>query len=123
MARPAYTGISFVESDLLDADTRHPRSAAVIGGGSFMCLGDQRAFLAHRETDGGLHVYTALKADEGWLGTIDFNDTAAAKAAVLARFDGWDEGLRGLVADADGTSPPATSTPCPSATAGNASRA
>jgi 2-polyprenyl-6-methoxyphenol hydroxylase-like FAD-dependent oxidoreductase len=105
-AKPAYTGISFVETDLLDADRRHPRSAAVIGGGSFMCLGDRRAFLAHRETDGSLHVYTALKADEGWLGTIDFRDTAAAKAAVLAHFEGWDEGLRGLVADADGTLTP-----------------
>ncbi|MFD7947731.1 FAD-dependent oxidoreductase, partial [Streptomyces sp. NPDC059744] len=45
---------------------------------------------------------TALKADEGWLDTVDFGDTAAAKAAVLAHFEDWDEGLRALVADADG---------------------
>ncbi|MFZ4240326.1 FAD-dependent oxidoreductase [Streptomyces murinus] len=101
-ARPAYTGISFVETDLLDADARHPRSAALIGGGFFISLGGDRGFLAHRETDGSLHVYTAVRVDEGWLGTIDFGDTAAAKAAVLAGFEGWDEGLRGLVADADG---------------------
>ncbi|WP_256638224.1 FAD-dependent oxidoreductase [Streptomyces murinus] len=101
-ARPAYTGISFVETDLLDADTRHPRSAALIGGGFFISLGGDRGFLAHRETDGSLHVYTAVKAAEGWLGTIDFGDPAAAKAAVLTGFEGWDEGLRGLVADADG---------------------
>ncbi|CAL2059819.1 MULTISPECIES: FAD-dependent oxidoreductase [Streptomyces] len=101
-ARPAYTGISFVETDLLDADARHPRSAALIGGGFFISLGGDRGFLAHRETDGSLHVYTAVKADEGWLGTIDFGDPAAAKAAVLTGFEGWDEGLRGLVADADG---------------------
>ncbi|MEV7501497.1 NAD(P)/FAD-dependent oxidoreductase [Streptomyces sp. NPDC093018] len=105
-ARPAYTGISFVETDLLDAEARHPRSAALIGGGFFISLGGDRGFLAHRETDGSLHVYTAVKADEGWLGTIDFADTAAAKAAVLAGFEGWDEGLRGLVADADGTLTP-----------------
>ncbi|MGW4885919.1 FAD-dependent oxidoreductase [Streptomyces murinus] len=101
-ARPAYTGISFVETDLLDADTRHPRSAELIGGGFFISLGGDRGFLAHRETDRSLHVYTAVKADEGWLGTIDFGDPAAAKAAVLTGFEGWDEGLRGLVADADG---------------------
>ncbi|MEU6460572.1 NAD(P)/FAD-dependent oxidoreductase [Streptomyces sp. NPDC046976] len=105
-ARPAYTGISFVETDLLDAEARHPRSAALIGGGFFISLGVDRGFLAHRETDGSLHVYTAVKADEGWLDTIDFADTAAAKAAVLAGFEGWDEGLRGLVADADGTLTP-----------------
>ncbi|MFF1833445.1 FAD-dependent oxidoreductase [Streptomyces sp. NPDC058231] len=105
-AQPAYTGISFVEADLLDADARHPRSAAVIGGGFFICLGDERGFLGHKETDGSLHVYTALKVDESWVDGIDFDDTAAAKAAVLAHFEGWDEGLRGLVGDADGTLTP-----------------
>ncbi|GII60944.1 oxidoreductase [Sphaerisporangium krabiense] len=100
-ARPAYTGISFVETDLFDADTRHPRGAALIGGGFFIAVGHERGVLAHRETDGSLHVYTALKIDEGWLDTVDFTDQAAAKAAVLAHFEGWDEGLRGLVADAD----------------------
>ncbi|WP_079038764.1 NAD(P)/FAD-dependent oxidoreductase [Streptomyces sp. NBRC 110028] len=104
-AWPAYTGISFVETDLFDADTRHPRSAAVIGGGFFIALGGERGVLAHRETDGSLHVYTALKADEGWLDTVDFTDQAAAKAAVLAHFEDWDEGLRGLVADADTITP------------------
>ncbi|MEV5980934.1 NAD(P)/FAD-dependent oxidoreductase [Streptomyces sp. NPDC052114] len=104
-AKPRYTGISFVETDLFEADTRHPHGAALIGGGFFICLGDERGFLAHRETDGSLHVYAALKADEGWLDTIDFTDHAAAKAAVLAHFEGWDEGLRGLVADAETITP------------------
>ncbi|MEV2212484.1 NAD(P)/FAD-dependent oxidoreductase [Streptomyces sp. NPDC050997] len=100
-AKPAYTGISFVETDLVDADTRHPRSAAVIGDGFFIGLGHERGFLAHRETDDSLHVYAALKTDEGWLDTVDFTDHAAAKAAVLAHFEGWHQDLRALVADAD----------------------
>ncbi|WP_328475626.1 FAD-dependent monooxygenase [Streptomyces sp. NBC_00377] len=104
-AWPAYTGISFVETDLFDADTRHPRSAAVIGGGFFIALGHERGVLAHRESDGSLHVYTALKVDEGWLDTVDFTYNAAAKAAVLTHFEGWDEGLRGLVADAETITP------------------
>ncbi|MEV4043337.1 FAD-dependent monooxygenase, partial [Streptomyces sp. NPDC049744] len=104
-AKPAYTGISFVETDLYEADTRHPRSAALVGGGFFMALGHERGFLAHRETDGSLHVYTALRADEGWIDTVDFTDHAAAKAAVLAHFDGWDESLRALVADAETITP------------------
>ncbi|MFJ8083028.1 FAD-dependent oxidoreductase [Streptomyces sp. NPDC096205] len=104
-AEPAYTGISFAETDLYEADTRHPRSAAFVGGGFFISLHDERGFLAHRESDGSLHVYTALRADEGWLDTIDFSDPATAKAAVLAHFEGWDEGLRGLVADADTITP------------------
>ncbi|MEU9444426.1 NAD(P)/FAD-dependent oxidoreductase [Streptomyces sp. NPDC048304] len=101
-ARPAYTGVSFVEADLLEADRRHPASAAVTGGGMLFALGAGRGFLAHRETDGSLHVYAAVAAPEDWLDGIDFGDTEAAKAAVLKEFDGWDESLRALVADADG---------------------
>ncbi|QTE02554.1 FAD-dependent oxidoreductase [Streptomyces cyanogenus] len=101
-ARPAYTGVSFVEADLLPADRRHPASAEVVGGGMLFALGAGRGLLAHRETDGSLHVYAAVTAPEDWLDGIDFTDTEAAKAAVLKEFDGWDESLRALVADADG---------------------
>ncbi|MFI6935401.1 FAD-dependent oxidoreductase [Streptomyces sp. NPDC050287] len=101
-AVPAYTGVSFIEIDLLDADARHPHSATLIGGGFFISLGDSKGFLAHRETDGSLHVYTALTTGENWIDGIDFTDTAAAKSAVLAHFDGWYDGLRALIADADG---------------------
>ncbi|MER7970512.1 NAD(P)/FAD-dependent oxidoreductase [Streptomyces sp. NPDC096080] len=101
-AQPAYTGVSFVEADLRDADTRHPGSGAVIGSGFFFALGHGRGFLAHRESDGSLHVYAAVRAPEEWLDGIDFTDTGAAKAAVLAEFADWDPSLRALVADADG---------------------
>ncbi|SHG94983.1 FAD-dependent oxidoreductase [Streptoalloteichus hindustanus] len=101
-ARPAYTGVSFVEVDLLDADTRHPGSAALIGGGMFFALGGGRGFLAHREIDGSLHVYVAVRTGQEWLDSIDFSDTETAKSAVLAQFAGWHEDLRTLVADADG---------------------
>ncbi|MGP2437898.1 FAD-dependent oxidoreductase [Streptomyces sp. JW3] len=104
-AWPAYTGISLAETDLFEADARHPDSAAIVGTGFFMALGDERGILAHRESDGSLHAYTALKVDEGWLDTVDFSDPAAAKAAVLAHFEGWNEGLRKLIADADAIAP------------------
>jgi len=101
-AVPAYTGISFVETDLLEPGTRHPASAELVGGGTFMCLGDEKGFLGHRESDGSLHIYTALKVAENWLDGIDFTDTETAKKAVLHEFDGWADGLRAFVADADG---------------------
>ncbi|OZM80118.1 NAD(P)/FAD-dependent oxidoreductase [Pseudonocardia sp. MH-G8] len=104
-ATPAYTGISFAETDLYEAAARHPRSAAVIGDGFFLGLGGRAGLLAHRETDGSLHVYAARVADEGWLDTIDFTDRAAATTAVLAHFEGWHEDLRALVADADTIAP------------------
>lgn len=101
-ARPAYSGISFVELDLTDADLRHPDAAALIGAGMFFALGDGKGFLAHREIDGSLHLYVALRTEETWLTGIDFFDTEAAKRAVLACFGDWDPSLRLLIADADG---------------------
>jgi 2-polyprenyl-6-methoxyphenol hydroxylase-like FAD-dependent oxidoreductase len=101
-AQPAYTGVSFVEADLKDADLRHPVSAEVVGGGMLFALGAGRGFLAHRETDGSLHVYAAVEAPEEWLDGVDFTDTEAAKEQVLEHFADWDKSLRALVADADG---------------------
>jgi 2-polyprenyl-6-methoxyphenol hydroxylase-like FAD-dependent oxidoreductase len=118
-AVPAYSGLSFVELELLDADTRHPDGAALVGGGMFFALGAGRGFLAHRETDGSVHVYTALRAPENWISTVDFTGTGTgtgthtdsggaststetAKAAVLEHFADWDTSLRALVTEADG---------------------
>jgi 2-polyprenyl-6-methoxyphenol hydroxylase-like FAD-dependent oxidoreductase len=100
-APPAYTGISFVETDLLDADVRHPACAEVVGGGILFALGAGRGFLAHREPDGSLHVYAALQAPAEWASGIDFGDHAGARAAVQAEFGGWAASLRALITDSD----------------------
>ncbi|MFD9392711.1 FAD-dependent oxidoreductase [Streptomyces sp. NPDC060000] len=101
-ARPAYTGVSFVETDLLEADERHPVSAGVVGGGFLFALGAGKGFLAHREPDGSVHVYTALRVAEDWADGVDFSDVEAARKYVLEHFADWDKSLRALVADADG---------------------
>ena len=101
-ATPAYTGICFVEIDLLQAEVRHPSSAELIGGGSFMSVGDGKGFLAHRESDASLHVYVALKTAQDWLTGLDLADVSHARQALLANFDGWATSLRALIADADG---------------------
>jgi 2-polyprenyl-6-methoxyphenol hydroxylase-like FAD-dependent oxidoreductase len=100
-ARPAYTGISFIETTLLDAATRHPDSLAVVGDGALFALAEGKGFFAHHQTDGSLHIYTALRAAEDWLDGIDFTDTEAAKAAVRAQFEGWDDSLTALLATSD----------------------
>ncbi|RLP76560.1 FAD-dependent monooxygenase [Mycetocola tolaasinivorans] len=98
---PSYTGISFIEADLHDADARHPREAAVMGAGMLMAFRGNTGVLGHRETDGSLHSYIGFRVPEDWIDTIDWTDNSAAAAAVLARLDGWDDALRGLIAHAD----------------------
>ncbi|MDI5972854.1 NAD(P)/FAD-dependent oxidoreductase [Streptomyces sp. SL13] len=99
---PRYTGMSFVEFDLRDADTRHREAAELIGGGMLFALGAGKGFLAHREPDARLHVYAALTVPEEWSSGVGTGDTGAAKAALLEHFADWHPSLRALVADADG---------------------
>lgn len=100
-AKPSYSGISFIEADLSDADARHPAEAAVMGAGMLFAFQGHTGIMGHRETDGSLHVYLGVRVRGDWIDTIDFTDTRAAKHAVLPLLDGWDDGLRGLVANAD----------------------
>lgn len=99
-ARPAYSGISFIEADLFDADRKHPAEAAVMGAGMLFAFKGHTGIMGHRETDGSLHFYLGVRVAEDWLDSIDFTDTPAAKRAVLELLDGWHDGLRGLVANA-----------------------
>ncbi|MGI5238304.1 FAD-dependent oxidoreductase [Dactylosporangium sp. CA-139066] len=97
-AKPAYAGITFFEVDLHDADRRHPEAAAVVGEGMLFALGPGQGFLAHRETDGSLHVYVALRAAEGALDDA----VGDAKATLAERFSGWAPELVRLILEADG---------------------
>lgn len=101
-AVPAYCGVSFVESDLREATTRHPATAELVGGGLMFALAEEKGFFTHLETDGTVHAYNALKVPADWLGAIDFTDTDKAKAILLEHFAGWDPRLRALIADAYG---------------------
>lgn len=48
-----------------------------------------------------LHVHRGHRAEADWADSIDLTDTPAAKAAMLDLLDGWDNTLRGLIANAD----------------------
>lgn len=99
--RPVYTGVSFVEADLFDADRRHPAEAEVMGQGMLFALGGGVGFLGHREPGDTLHVYFGLRAEPDWIDALDSASTPVAKQTVLAEVEGWDPALRGLIANAD----------------------
>ena len=100
-AKPAYTGISYVETNLFDADVRHPASAWAVGGGAMFALAPGLGILAHREPGGVLHTYAALIRPQDWLAGIDFGDAPAARARVAGEFAGWAPALTALVTDGD----------------------
>ncbi|MFF5176126.1 FAD-dependent oxidoreductase [Micromonospora sp. NPDC000089] len=101
-AKPAYTGVSFVELDHLDADVRHPLPARLVGDGMLFALGPGNGFLAHREPDGSLHVYAALTKPADWITTVDWADPDQGRAALLAEFHDWAPEFHALITEADG---------------------
>lgn len=102
-AQPIYLGISFVETHLLDIDVRHPESLALVGRGSMFALSDEKGLITHRDGDGSLTVYIALKTPEHWVTSngIDFHDTESAKQQLLHHFHDWNDQLRALIAESD----------------------
>ncbi|MFI6624595.1 FAD-dependent oxidoreductase [Streptomyces sp. NPDC050528] len=100
-ATPEYTGTSYVETYLYDADTRHPATAKAVGGGSLFALAPGKGIQAHRENGGILHTYVALSRPQDWFADIDFTDSATAAKRIAGEFDGWAPELTTLITDSD----------------------
>jgi 2-polyprenyl-6-methoxyphenol hydroxylase-like FAD-dependent oxidoreductase len=88
---PHYTGVTFVETSLLDADRNHPAASQLVGAGSMLSLGDQKGILAQRNGDGSIRLYIARRIDEHWArgGATDFRNPEAVRAQLLSWFDDW----------------------------------
>ncbi|MCA1190623.1 NAD(P)/FAD-dependent oxidoreductase [Saccharopolyspora sp. 6V] len=100
-AEPRYTGKSFVETYLHDADIRHPAAAKAVGGGAMLALAPGKGIQAHRERGDTLHTYVALEHPRDWFAAVDFTDAAAATARIAAEFPGWAPELTALITESD----------------------
>ena len=99
--KPAYTGISFVETFLLDGDTRLKTSADAIGSGTLMAVAPGKGILAHRYASGTLHTYVALNKPEDWFRSIDFSDARTGLAHIAEEFGDWAPKLTELIKKSD----------------------
>ncbi|WP_030867615.1 FAD-dependent oxidoreductase [Streptomyces sp. NRRL F-2747] len=102
-ATPVYTGVTFVETGLDDADSRHPVLAALTGDGTMMALDDNRGFIAQRNSHHHIRVYVGMRTDEHWYRTagLDLADEGAVCDALLKEFTGWGPDLLRFITDSD----------------------
>jgi len=100
-ARPAYVGVSFIETYLSDADARHPASADAVGGGAFFAMTPGQGIFAHREPDGTLHTYVALQQPLDWIAAVEASGPEAARRSVAREFEGWAPALTALITDGE----------------------
>ncbi|BCL33117.1 FAD-dependent oxidoreductase [Streptomyces aurantiacus] len=100
-AEPRYTGTTFIDTYLYDADERHTATAEAVGVGAMYALSPGKGIIAHREAGNVLHTYVELNRSAEWIAGIDFTDPAAATARVAAEFDGWAPELTALITDGE----------------------
>ena len=84
-AKPEYTGTTFIETYLHDADERHPAAAQAVGDGALYALTPGKGIVAHREAGGVLHTYVELNRPAEWIASIDFTDAAVATSPSRGR--------------------------------------
>ncbi|MEV7095729.1 NAD(P)/FAD-dependent oxidoreductase [Amycolatopsis sp. NPDC051045] len=100
--RPEYSGVTFVEFGLDDADRRHPALAALTGQGMLMTKVDGKALIAQRNSNGHIRCYATFYAPEDWAVGLDFADTGAVRTHLLGRYAGWHPGLLAYLRENDG---------------------
>jgi len=100
-AKATYIGTTFIETTLLEGDTRHKASAEAIGSGTLMAVVPGQGILAHRYANGTLHVYVALNKPEAWVNDIDFTQPSSGLERIAEEFEGWAPPLRALITDGD----------------------
>lgn len=95
-ARPIYSGVSFIELGMDDADARHPEVASLVGHGLMFALGDNKALIAHRNANAHVGGYAGLRVPEDW------GDRSFSRDSLLAEFPGWSPRLLRLIAESEG---------------------
>ncbi|MFD3577448.1 FAD-dependent oxidoreductase [Streptomyces sp. NPDC058644] len=102
-ATPLYTGVTFVETGLSDADRSHPALAELTGAGTMMALDNNQGFVAQRNSSAHIRIYVGMRTDENWheRAGVDLTDTNAVREALLAEFTGWSPALLGFITGTD----------------------
>ncbi|WP_245665057.1 FAD-dependent oxidoreductase [Actinoplanes subtropicus] len=99
--KPAYAGVSYIDTYLHDVDERHPEAAEAVGNGAMYALVPGQGFLAHREAGDVIHTYVILNRPVEWFTAIDFADAGAARQRIAAEFEGWAPALISLITDGE----------------------
>ncbi|WP_410640112.1 FAD-dependent oxidoreductase [Amycolatopsis sp. lyj-346] len=100
--RPHYSGVTFVEFGLDDADRRHPALAARTGQGTMMTKAGGKALVAQRTSTGHVRCYATFYAPEDWADGLDFADPDAVRDHLLEHYAGWHPDLLAYLREHDG---------------------
>ncbi|TPM38118.1 NAD(P)/FAD-dependent oxidoreductase [Mesorhizobium sp. B2-3-4] len=97
--RPHYSGLTFIEFGIDDVDASHPALSKLVGRGKIGAEGEGRSMIVQRNANAHLRGYAIFRVPADWADrTFDFASPAAARARLMAEFDGWAPELVALIA-------------------------
>ncbi|PYI03215.1 FAD/NAD(P)-binding domain-containing protein [Aspergillus sclerotiicarbonarius CBS 121057] len=102
--RPLFSGITGVDVKYSAIDQADPALAQRVGRGMCLTLGSHTTVLSQRNGDGCVRSYGFMRLPEDWHTTcgIDWAQSQQAKREFVDRYyDGFNEGAKSLILDAD----------------------
>lgn len=100
----AYSGVSMIELNIMNAAAHFPELAAFNGTGSMFALDDQKTIMAQFNGDDRIRVYLGFAAERDWLDNngLDYTDPASIKHKLLSLFEDWSQELKNYILHANG---------------------
>ncbi|MEO8530347.1 MAG: NAD(P)/FAD-dependent oxidoreductase, partial [Deltaproteobacteria bacterium] len=92
--RPSYSGTSFVE---IIHDTPSQELTKLVGPGTLMALAPGKGILMHCNSNGSLHGYVALNAEEEQISGSGSEALAKRQALLVTMFSDWESRLIALI--------------------------
>jgi 2-polyprenyl-6-methoxyphenol hydroxylase-like FAD-dependent oxidoreductase len=88
-----YSGITMLEGDIPDAETRVPEINGMLRGGKLMAFGNGKNILMGQKADGEIGFYASFKAGEHWIteSGLDFSDPQQVSEWFNNEYTGWSE--------------------------------
>ncbi|WP_439865179.1 FAD-dependent oxidoreductase [Pseudomonas antarctica] len=84
--QPQYSGLTFIEFNIDDADRLHPEVARLVGRGTLQVAGEAKSIIVQRNANAHLRGYAVFRVPTDWAANrIDLSDAPSLKQ----QFEGW----------------------------------
>ncbi|KAF8981769.1 hypothetical protein BGZ46_002291 [Entomortierella lignicola] len=104
-AKPTYSGVTMIETRLLNVDKDYPKESKLVGRGSMCALSDNKGIMSQRNGDGSIRSYVALRIPENSLPENEFLQDSTARKYILKQLEDWNQDYFGFIEHGHGIVP------------------
>ncbi len=103
VAKPIYTGLSLVGTDIARAAQRQPKIARLVRPGRLFALSDGKGILTGLLGGRTICGYLGLHVPEDWMAAsgLSLDRPEQMRAALLSQFSDWDPALTAIIRHSD----------------------